>query len=114
MTDHSTPARPIEVMSPRRAAECEGISLATFWRRVKDDPAHPKPIKLSANRVGVIVAEHNAYIAMKIAERDAELAAKAKLATAEDQDTESLDDEADEADEDNAEEEDEAEEDIDG
>ena len=47
----------VVIERPRVAASKLGFSLATFWRRVKEDPDFPKLVRLGPNSVGLIQAE---------------------------------------------------------
>lgn len=44
-TKHS-PQKIPAVMRPKAAAEYLGMGLSTVWRRAKEDPDFPKPVKL--------------------------------------------------------------------
>jgi predicted DNA-binding transcriptional regulator AlpA len=56
---------------PRTAAAALGISLATFWRKLKDEPGFPQLVRLGPNSVGIVRAERLDYTRRLIAERDA-------------------------------------------
>jgi predicted DNA-binding transcriptional regulator AlpA len=56
---------------PRTAAAALGISLATFWRKVKREPGFPQLVRLGPNSVGIVRGERRAYARRLIAERDA-------------------------------------------
>lgn len=56
---------------PRTAAAALGMSIATFWRRVKDDPDFPSLVQLGPNSVGMVRGERRAYARKLIARRDA-------------------------------------------
>jgi predicted DNA-binding transcriptional regulator AlpA len=56
---------------PRTAAAALGISIATFWRRVKDDPDFPALVALGPHSVGMVRGERRAYARKLIARRDA-------------------------------------------
>ena len=53
-------------------------SVRTERRRIQNDPRHPRPVKLSPNRVGFPEPEADAYDLLLIAERDAALAENGK------------------------------------
>ena len=38
-----------QAIRPPRAAQKFGFSLATLWRKTKEDPTFPQPVKISAN-----------------------------------------------------------------
>lgn len=75
----TNPAQKISAMSdddlvierPRTAAAALGISIATFWRKVKAEPGFPQLVRLGANSVGMVRGERLAYARRLIAERDA-------------------------------------------
>lgn len=58
------------------------MSLPTVWRRVKQDPHFPQPIKLSSGMTGFVEAEGDAYIEFKVIETRATLSKRATAATA--------------------------------
>jgi predicted DNA-binding transcriptional regulator AlpA len=61
---------------PKDFAAALGISLATLWRRVKNEPDFPQPLTLSDQAVGFLRSERLAYIGRLVARRDARLAAR--------------------------------------
>ena len=56
-----------------RVCDLTGVSRATIWRRVLDDPAFPKPFKLSE---GITVWDEAEIIAWLVSKRSA---ARSKL-----------------------------------
>lgn len=46
-------AQTAAVLRPKAAAEYCGVSLTSFWRLVKNDPAFPKPFKITQASTGV-------------------------------------------------------------
>jgi prophage regulatory protein len=74
MTDPTAPAAAgggFQVLRPRAAAAKLGCSRATLYRLVAAG-ALPRPIRLSPNMVGWLAHEIDAWIAGRIAERDAQ------------------------------------------
>jgi predicted DNA-binding transcriptional regulator AlpA len=57
--------------SPRQTCKVCDFSMSTFWRRVKLDPAFPKPVYLSPKMPRIIKSEREAYQRMLMAEREA-------------------------------------------
>ena len=55
---------------PREVAKALGISPATFWRRVKNDPDFPQLIRLGTRSVGIIRGEREQYVRKLMAERE--------------------------------------------
>jgi predicted DNA-binding transcriptional regulator AlpA len=47
---------------PRAAARAMGFSLATFWRRAKDDPEFPPLYRLSRRIVGIKRGDRRRYV----------------------------------------------------
>ena len=58
----------MKIIRPRQTAEKCGMALPTLWRKAKDDPDFPKPIKLSENLTGFIESEVEAYLEKKVQE----------------------------------------------
>jgi len=58
----------MKIIRPRHTADKCGISLPTLWRKSKDDPDFPKPIKLSSALTGFVEEEVNAYLERKVRE----------------------------------------------
>jgi predicted DNA-binding transcriptional regulator AlpA len=48
-----------QVLRPAQASERMGVSLSTFWRLVRRDPAFPRPFKLGgpSSRTTVVDAD---------------------------------------------------------
>jgi predicted DNA-binding transcriptional regulator AlpA len=49
-------------MRPKQAAQYIGLSIATFWRIVKEDDSFPQPFKLAANSSAVMRADLDAWL----------------------------------------------------
>ena len=62
-----------EILIPRSEARRRvgGISRATEHRRLKDEPEWPRPVAIGLGKSGYVQSEIDAYIAKKIAARDA-------------------------------------------
>jgi prophage regulatory protein len=58
----------MQIIRPKRTAEKCGMALPTLWRKAKDDPDFPKPIKLSESLTGFVEAEVDAYLEKKVRE----------------------------------------------
>lgn len=43
------------VIRPSEACARMGLSLSSFWRKAKNDPAFPKPFKLGAGTRGTVI-----------------------------------------------------------
>jgi len=56
--------QPRQVIRPKTVMQRAGISPATFWRRVKNDPNFPKvfPLGSESRAVGVFEDEFNAWL----------------------------------------------------
>ena len=54
-----------------KVCELTGLAGATIWRRVKDDPAFPKPFKLGANSTAWDAEEVTAWLEHRKATREA-------------------------------------------
>lgn len=70
------------LLRPHQLAKKFGISLATLWRRVKQDPDFPQPVKLSDGITAFIEAEGDAYIELKVNEFRANPIKRATTSTA--------------------------------
>jgi prophage regulatory protein len=57
----------MNIIRPTQLAKKIGVSMPTLWRRVRDDPDFPVPVKLSAAMTGFIEAECDAYLELKVA-----------------------------------------------
>ena len=64
---------PHETLIPRSEARRRvgGISRATEHRRLKHEPDWPKPVAIGPGKSGYVQSEIDAYIAKKIAARNA-------------------------------------------
>lgn len=58
----------MNIIRPNRTANKIGASLPTLWRRVKDDPDFPQPVKMSSAITGFVESEIDAYIERKVTE----------------------------------------------
>lgn len=72
----------MNILRPHQLAKKLGMSLPTVWRRVKQDPHFPQPIKLSSGMTGFVEAEGDAYIELKVVETRANPSKRATTATA--------------------------------
>lgn len=77
----------MKIIRPKQTAEKLGISLATLWRKARNDLDFIKPIKLSDSVTGFIEEEVDAYLERKVREfrerpTKRETAAKATTASA--------------------------------
>lgn len=50
------------VLRVRQTAERCGCSVATIWRKAKNDPQFPKPVRVSERVTGWLEHEINAYL----------------------------------------------------
>jgi prophage regulatory protein len=50
-------------LRPAKVAEKLDIGLSTLWKKAKDDPAFPKPIKLAARTTIFLENEIDEYLA---------------------------------------------------
>lgn len=60
--DQTDPTNKGALLRPTEVAAYLGVSVATFWRYAKNDPAFPKPIKLSAGVTVVPLDELAAWV----------------------------------------------------
>jgi prophage regulatory protein len=58
------------IVSPRAATEMTGLSRTTIWR-LRRAGQFPKPIQISAGRVGFLIEEIESWIAQKRRDRAA-------------------------------------------
>jgi predicted DNA-binding transcriptional regulator AlpA len=58
------------VLPPEARARLGGISESTEWRLRRADPDFPRPVDVTPGLRGYVAAELDAYIALKIAQRD--------------------------------------------
>lgn len=58
----------MKILRDVQVAEKLGMARATVWRKAKDDPDYPKPVRISENITGWLESEIDAYIARKVAE----------------------------------------------
>jgi predicted DNA-binding transcriptional regulator AlpA len=58
----------MNILRPNHLAKKLGMSPATLWRRVKQDPDFPQPVRLSSGMTGFVEAESDAYIERKVDE----------------------------------------------
>lgn len=72
----------MNILRPRQLAKKFSMSLPTLWRRVKQDPDFPQPVKLSSGITGFIEAEGDAYIELKVNESRANPIKRATASTA--------------------------------
>lgn len=49
-----------QIMRPKDVADSLGVSMATFWRLVKDKKI--KTVKISPRCTGVLVSEHDRFV----------------------------------------------------
>lgn len=56
---------PSAVLRPKRGASYIDVSIATFWRLVKDDPKFPAPFKIGPNCTVVKRADLDAWLESK-------------------------------------------------
>lgn len=50
------------VLRPRECARYLGVSIASFWRFVKNDPTFPRTFKITAQATAVKKAEVDAWL----------------------------------------------------
>ncbi len=55
---------PSRVLKPAVVEDRTSLDRVTIWRKVRDDD-FPKPLKLSANRIGWLESEVEAWIASR-------------------------------------------------
>ena len=53
-------------LRPNHFAKKLGMSTPTLWRRVKQDPDFPQPVRISPAITGFVEAEADAYIELKV------------------------------------------------
>ena len=50
-----------------KAAEYFGMAVSTFWRKVKEDPDFPKPVKISGSNITIfLVSELDEYLSKQV------------------------------------------------
>ena len=57
------------VLSYAMAAAYVGLSRTSLYAKAEDDPSFPRPIKLSARRVGFLRGDLDDWLAKRAAER---------------------------------------------
>ena len=58
----------MNILRPSQLARKLGVSTPTVWRRVKDDPDFPQPVRISPAVTGFVEAEADAYIELKVSQ----------------------------------------------
>lgn len=53
------------VIRPRAAAKYIGVSIASFWRFVKNDPSFPQPFRIGQQATVVMRADLDAWLQQK-------------------------------------------------
>jgi prophage regulatory protein len=58
----------MNILRPNHFAKKLGMSTPTLWRRVKQDPDFPQPVRISTAITGFVEAEVDAYIELKVSQ----------------------------------------------
>jgi len=69
-------------LRPNHFAKKLGMSTPTLWRRVKQDPDFPQPVRISSAITGFVEAEVDAYIELKVNQSRANPTKRATASTA--------------------------------
>ena len=56
----------MNILRPSQTAQKVAVSLPTLWRRVKQDPDFPQPVKMSGGVTGFIESEIDTYLTLKV------------------------------------------------
>lgn len=64
----------MKILRADQVAEKFGMGKATVWRKAKEEPDFPKPVKVSAKITGWVESEVDRYIAAKVSEARGERA----------------------------------------
>lgn len=57
----------MNILRAPEAAKKAGFSVPTLWRKSKDDPDFPKPVKVSDNVTGWIESELDDFLRRRVA-----------------------------------------------